>query len=431
MRNITINKLLDFLDKSVTTFHAVYEIEQLLMSNGFIRLYEDEVWNLKTGKSYYVVRNQSSIIAWKMGSTMDINDYHFQLSATHSDSPTYKLKENGVIDTSKYIKLNVEGYGGMIASSWMDRMLSIAGRVVLRRDTYLETRLVNIDKDLLIIPNVAIHLNREVNKGVALNPQVDMQPLLGMSQTITNVNELLSTFLDESSDDILSSELFLYPRDRARVWGCNDEFIASARIDNLESTFATLTGFLEAQPQTFISVFSCFDNEEVGSSTKQGADSTFLADTLHRINACLTNKQEDYYRALAKSFMLSCDNAHALHPNHNELYDINHAPILNQGIVLKLNANQAYTTDAISSAIFKNICNTIDVPLQVYANRSDIRGGSTLGNISSTNVSINSVDIGLPQLAMHSAYECAGTQDVIDLIQLSKYYFTNPIFPIK
>jgi len=414
-----LKDLMDFLDSSVTMFHAINECEKVLQRSGFTYLPENEKWNINKGK-YYTKRNSSSLIAFDIAE----GDYHFQISAAHSDSPTFKLKDRPVIEANGYLKLNVEGYGGMINATWLDKPLTLAGRVMVNTDKGIETRLLHIDRDLLIIPNVPIHFNREINKGFAFNNQVDMLPILSAGNLKEDdFDSILAKELGIEPEAILAKDLYLVNRQKAAIIGFDNELISSGRLDDLECVYTSLRGFVEAENKNHINVFAVFDNEEVGSVTKQGAMSTFLASTLDRVNTALGKSKEEYYRAIAKSILISCDNAHAVHSNHPELFDVKNRPVLNQGIAIKESANQKYTTDAFSRAILKKILEKKNIPYQTFANRSDIAGGSTLGNLSNTVVSMNAVDIGLPQLAMHSAYETAGAKDVGYAFETLKAFF--------
>jgi len=414
-----LKDLMDFLDSSVTMFHAINECEKVLQRSGFTYLPENGKWNINKGK-YYTKRNSSSLIAFDIAE----GDYHFQISAAHSDSPTFKLKDRPVIEANGYLKLNVEGYGGMINATWLDKPLTLAGRVMVNTDKGIETRLLHIDRDLLIIPNVPIHFNREINKGFAFNNQVDMLPIFSAGNLKeADFDNILAKELGIEAEAILAKDLYLVNRQKAAIIGFDNELISSGRLDDLECVYTSLRGFVEAENKNHINVFAVFDNEEVGSVTKQGAMSTFLASTLDRVNTALGKSKEEYYRAIAKSILISCDNAHAVHPNHPELFDVKNRPVLNQGIAIKESANQKYTTDAFSRAILKKILEKKNIPYQTFANRSDIAGGSTLGNLSNTVVSMNAVDIGLPQLAMHSAYETAGAKDVGYAFETLKAFF--------
>ena len=349
-----------------------------------------------------------------------------RIMASHGDSPTFKIKENPELETDgHYIRLNVERYGGMLCAPWFDRPLSVAGRVIIKDPSSgsFISKLVNIDRDLVLIPNLAIHMNREANNGYKYNAQKDMLPLYGDLAAKGTFMQTITEAAGAAESDILGHDLFLYNREKASIWGASGEFISCGRLDDLQCAFASLKGFLTGDRQEYMAVHCVLDNEEVGSVTKQGAASTFLYDTLTRVHDCLGLTREDYLIHLADSLMISADNAHAVHPNHTEKADPSNRPYINEGIVIKFNANQKYCTDGVSSAIFRDICRTADVPVQTFVNRSDMAGGSTLGNISNTQVALNTVDIGLPQLAMHSPYETAGVKDTEYLIRAAREFF--------
>lgn len=425
MKYQVMHDCLEFIKKSPSTFHAVYELKNKCIENGFIELKEGEGWQLEKGKNYVVTRNGSSIMAFKIGKTLNVPA--FNIVASHSDSPTFKLKEYAEIEGNSYLQLNTEGYGGMIASSWFDRPLSLAGRAAIKTEQGIEIRLYDANRDLLMIPNVAIHMNRSVNTGYNYNLQVDLLPLFSAEGKKGTLKKLLADDLKVNEKDILSTELNLYNRTPYSIWGAEEEFVSSPKLDNLECAFTTLDGFLKAENDERVNVYCCFDNEEVGSTSKQGADSTFLYDILKRIMLNLGYDEETYLCALNHSFMLSADNAHALHPNHPEFSDKTNQVFMNQGVVVKGNANQKYTTDGVSNAIFKAICEKAGIPVQHYYNRSDMPGGSTLGNLSSRHVSIKTIDIGLAQLAMHSSYETAGIKDGEFMSQACKAFFETSL----
>lgn len=417
----TTEKLLDFIEKSPTAFQAVDEMQKRLTENGFEVLSEKEYWKLAPGGKYLVTRNNSALIAFCVP---EKESRVFHIMASHSDSPSFKIKENPEIKVdNSYVKLNVEKYGGMLMAPWFDRPLSVAGRVIIRRNDGLEEKLVDIKRDLVMIPNLAIHMNREANNGVAYNPQKDLQPLFAAGNTDRTLLEIIAEQTGVKKEDIISHDLFLYNRMPGTIWGADKEFVSSARLDDLQCAFASMEGLLRAQNHGSVAVHCVMDNEEVGSGTKQGAASTFLKDTLLRINMGLGRTYEEYLMTLAGSFMVSADNAHALHPNYTDKTDPTNHPVLNKGIVIKFNANQKYCTDAVSAALFKELCTKAGVPYQTFVNRSDIAGGSTLGNISNTQVPMNTVDIGLPQLAMHSPYETAGVKDTEYLVRAAEELF--------
>lgn len=423
----TASKLADFIKASPTPFHAVRTMARILEENGARKLKEGCTWEVEPGNKYYVIRNNSSIIALNIGT--DLNEYGFNAAVSHCDSPTFKVKENAEIEIKgKYTKLNTEGYGSMLCSTWFDRPLSVAGRAIVKNGSCMETKLVDIDRDLLMIPSLAIHMDRNVNNGHAYNKQVDMLPLLGGSVLEKgSLKKIIAAGLDVKPEDIYGMDLSLYNRMQPSIWGADNEFFSCPQLDDLQCAYASLMGFLKGSNEKSINVFACLDNEEVGSATKQGAGSTFLYDTLWRINLALGNGEESYYKALAGSFMLSCDNAHAVHPNFSEKTDEGNGVYMNEGIVVKSHAGQKYTSDAVSIALFRAICERAGVPIQFFANRSDIEGGSTLGNIAMSQVSMNAVDIGLPQLAMHSCYETAGMKDTEYLIRATEELYKSHI----
>jgi len=424
MENTIVNELLNFISASPSAFHAAENSAKLLNAAGYTELYEHENWVLSAPGKYFVRRNDSALIAFRLPKS----DFAgFMMMAAHSDSPNFKIKEEPAVTAAgMYKQLNVEMYGGAICSSWLDRPLSVAGRVVLREDGRIVSRLVNIERNLLLIPNAAIHMDRRVNDGKAFNVNVDMLPLAGSASGEKTLKAIVAEALGTAEENIISSELNLYPRTAGTIWGFENEFVSSPRIDDLQCAFACLKGFAEAKDGESAALLCLFDNEEVGSGTKQGADSTFLSDVLQRICAAV-GREQDYPALLAQSFMVSADNAHAVHPNHPEYADRNDRPEMNKGIVIKYNANQKYTTDALSAAVFSEICAAAGVPVQRFTNRADMPGGSTLGNISLAHVSVSSVDIGLAQLAMHSAYETAGVKDADYLAAAAREFYSRSL----
>ena len=400
-----ISALAEFLDNSPSAYHAVANLEKELVAAGYTRLLENSAWQLEKGGKYYVVRGGTAIIAFRIPQA---DPKGFMISASHSDRPTFKIKENPEL-VGAYTRLAVERYGGMLMAPWLDRPLSIAGRCVVETENGVESKLVNIDRDLLLIPNVAIHMNRQANDGYKWNPASDTIPLLGGKDAKGKLQEELESL---AGGKILGHDLFLYVRQKATTWGMDNEYFSSAALDDLSCAWGCTQGFLKAEESQSIPVVCVFDNEEVGSSSLQGAASNLMESTLHRLCNSLGL---DERALLTNSFMVSADNGHALHPNHPELSDANNAPLVNGGVMVKFAANQRYCTDGATAAVFRKICDGADVPLQTFLNRADMLGGSTLGNISLSQVAVPSIDIGLPQLAMHSCYETTGVQDLIGL----------------
>lgn len=417
--------LVSFIEESPSMFHTAAAIRARLDAAGFTYLPEGEAWHMAPGDRCYTVRNGSSVVAWRIGDKVESAHYHFQLAAAHGDSPTFKLKANPELEgPDGCTRLNVEAYGGMIDYTWFDRPLSLAGRVMMRTQRGVESRLVSLDEDVAIIPSLAIHMNREVNKGFAPNREHDLCPLISAGARGRGaVDALVAAALGVDSDAIVARDLFLVSRVPGRVWGADDEFISAPRLDDLMCAYAALRAFVTSSNEHDISVFACFDNEEVGSETKQGAASTLLSDALARINGALGAGAENLRRALASSMLVSCDNAHARHPNRPEMADGENAPRINGGLVIKEAANQHYCTDAFSRAVLASVLDDARVPYQTFANRSDMAGGSTLGNISNTQVSLHAVDVGCAQLAMHSSFETAGAHDVANAIDALRAFF--------
>ncbi len=409
--------LKSFLDQAHSVYHAVDFLKKMLEQEGYTSLSEAQVWQLKPGGKYLFTRGGSSLIAFRVPEEKPVG---FMMSASHADRPTFKVKENGEL-TGNYTRLSVERYGGMLIAPWMDRPLSVAGRVLVQTENGAQSRLVDIDKDLLLMPNVAIHMNRTANEGYKWNPAVDTLPLMGGKGAAGKLTQLLET---AAGGKILGHDLYLYVRQQASVWGLEEEFISSAALDDLQCAWCCTQGFIRAGSAASVPVLCVFDSEEVGSGSLQGAASRLLESTLERICTAMDWNLETM---LSQSFMVSADNAHAVHPNHPEFADPNNAPVINGGIVLKFNANQRYTTDGASAAIFRTVCEKAAVPVQTYCNRADMPGGSTLGNISLSHVSVLSVDIGLGQLAMHSCYETAGVQDALYLMDAMQTYYASAL----
>jgi len=419
-------EFIDFIRRSPSAFHAVASIADMLDQAGFTCLQEKEQWTIAPGGRYYVTRNLSAVIAF----TVPARGFaHFQITASHSDSPAFKLKPfSQEIACGKYARLNTEKYGGLLISSWFDRPLSIAGRLLVADENGVSTRLVHIDRDMLMIPNMPIHMNREVNDGFKFNAQVDTLPIYGDERADRQFYAELARAAGVEESSIVGQDLFLYNRTPGTVWGAHEEFFSCPQIDDLECAYTTARAFLNAGECGHINVLAVFDNEETGSGTKQGAGGDMMQSVLSRAAEALGASPACYQAAVACSFMVSADNAHAVHPNHPEKYDADNRCYMNGGIVIKHSANQKYTSDGVSAAIFSQICRKANVPVQHFANRSDMMGGSTLGNIANSHTSMNTVDIGLPQLAMHSCYETAGTADVTYMIDgLTAFYNTEII----
>ncbi len=426
-----IQELMNFLDSSLTSYHAVENIEKTLLQTAFTALSEKKLWTLDQGGSYFVARNDSSVMAFRLPDCELGQIKGFHVYAAHSDSPAFKVKENPELDREGvYVSVNTEPYGKMILSTWLDRPLTIAGRVCVEEAGEIVTKTVRLKDNLCMIPNLAIHMNANMNSGVAFSAQSDMLPLLTMGDPAHRGSASKGTLCALLADalgtqDILSYDLYVVNCERAVLAGAKDEFIMTPRYDDLACVFAGLQGLLQGKPSQYIDVLAVFDNEEVGSLTRQGADSTFFRDTLENIAAGLGVDSRIYRTWMADSLMLSADNGHACHPNQGGKADPTNRPYLNNGVVLKYHGGQKYATDAFSAAYVKRLCRDNDIPLQIYANNSDIPGGRTLGNLAMTQVSMAAADIGLPQLAMHSAYETGGTRDIMALTRLASLFFAQ------
>ena len=429
MVNQLTQNLIDFIDASPTMFHATASCQKLLEENGFTFLDNAAPWTLKQGGKYYTTLNASSVIAFCIHST-DVEQEGFRIIGTHGDVPCFRIKPNAQMQTDNYIKLNTEGYGGGILSTWFDRPLSVAGRVALKSENLLRPnmRLVDLNRPLLIIPNLAIHMNREVNNGISINKQKDTLPILTYSNEEVSESlmlELLADALKVDVSDILDADLYLYPYEKGMCVGLNEEFISSPRLDDLSMTYAGLYALLKSSSQKGISMFVCYDNEEVGSHTKQGADAPFLVRTLERILLALgKSSREALFMALENSFILSGDVAHLSHPNYMEKSDPTNKVLPGNGPAIKVNANFSYTTDSDSYAVFAGLCKANDIPFQVFVNRSDERGGSTIGPVATSHLGIRSVDVGIPMLAMHSARELMAAADFIYTTEAMKAFFS-------
>ncbi len=416
--------LMKFVDKSPSMYHAIANLANMLRDAGFEEIKLEEKFALKKNGSYFTTNNGSAIIAWKMGNSIKNG---FRIIGSHSDSPTFKIKPSPEICVKRhFLKLNTECYGGAIVSTWFDRPLSVAGRLTLKGKDVLhpEVKLVNIDKDLLIIPNLAIHMNREINDGYAFNKQKDTLPLFAIASTGAEIEnkhlflQFLANEMEISKDDILAYDLYLYDRMPGSFVGENEEFFSLPKIDNLGMAYPSIKALAQSKTVDFTQVACVFDNEEIGSSTAAGAGSPFLSDTLKRIvisaseiEGCSENAFETFQQVLASSFFISADQAHGLHPNYEEKNDITNSPLMNNGPVVKMSASMSYMSDAVSAGIFRDLCRRADVPCQTFVNRSDMRGGSTIGPITMGNLNIRCVDVGNPILAMHSVRELGGSLD--------------------
>ncbi len=408
-----IHELIQYLDRAHSVFHAVDALAKTLSAAGYTCLTESGDWQLTAGGKYYLTRGGSSLVAFRVPEGSPAG---FLMSASHADRPTFQVKQSGEL-TGKYTRLGVERYGGMLIAPWLDRPLSVAGRAMVQTPTGVTSQLVDIDRDLLLIPNVAIHMNRKANEGYIWNPAVDTLPLMGSEGC---KGKFAAALEEAAGGKILGHDLYLYVRQNACVWGIDEEYLSAAALDDLSCVWCCAQGFLNAQDSLSVPVLCVFDSEEVGSCSLQGAASNLLQSVLQRICKEL---ELDMDRMLNQSFMVSADNGHAVHPNHPEYADAENAPVLGGGILLKFNANQRYTTSGVSASLMRKVCQEAGVPTQNYYNRGDLPGGSTLGSISLSHVSVPSVDIGLPQLAMHSCFETVAVQDVLSLVDAMTQYY--------
>ena len=421
MERTYIDTLAQLIARSPTCYHAAATAAALLAADGYAPLDEGRRWQLRPGGKYYMTRGGSALIAFRVPEHAPEG---FRLAAAHGDSPCFKLKENAALRDGGYLRLNTEVYGGLRMSSWFDRPLSVAGRLFTEEDGVLRQTLVNIDRDLLVIPSVAIHFDRAANDGVKYRANVDTLPLAG-SDGAADILTLAAESAGLRPEDVLGSDLLVYCRQPGTRLGSSGELFMAPRLDDQSCVWGCLHGFLESSGGAHLPVFCLLDNEEVGSATPEGAASTLLRDVLRRIAGALDVDEEGYQMLLSRSLLISADNAHAIHPAHPEYADKGEFPVLGGGIVIKYNANQRYTTDAVSGAVFQAICQEAGVPVQRYSNRADLPGGSTLGNISTAHLSVPTVDIGLPQLAMHSVCETAGAADTDYLVKAMTAYFSR------
>ena len=412
-----VENMLDFIYESPTQFNAVAVSAETLEKNGFEKLNPKENWKLEVGKKYYTTKNSSALVAFKVNSD-EVEKEGFRIIGSHTDSPGFRIKPNAEMEScGAYLKLNTEGYGGMILSTWLDRPLAMAGRVFLRGENPFKPveRIVNINKPVCIIPNLAIHMNRSINDGYKYNKQTDMLPLVGLiNEQLEKDNymvKLLASELDVEVEEIIDFDIFLYEYEKGCFTGANEEFISTGRLDNLSMYYSSVEALLDSDSKSGISIAVGFDNEEVGSSTKQGADSNMLLNILERICISLGKDRQQFFEAIENSFIISSDLAHAVHPNVNGMADPTNRPVMGKGPVIKVHAGQAYTSDGYSISVYKEICRECGVEYQEFVNKSDQRGGSTIGPISSTHIDIPSVDIGAPILSMHSIRELGCSED--------------------
>ena len=439
-------ELIDFINDSPSCYHVVSNVAAILENAGCIKLEEDKRFTLEPGCSYYVTRNSSAIIAFRVPASESadgakqadgasdakqakLQPAGFSIVAAHTDSPSFKVKANPELPLGEaYTTINVEGYGGMLMAPWFDRPLSLAGRAFIKTDDGLiEQHLVDFDKDLCQIVNLCIHQNRDANRGYEYKIQKDMLPILACGNKKGAIKSLVADLLEVDEESVVDTELFLYNRMRGTIWGLEDEFFSAPKIDDLQCAYTAVKAFVNSQDSknSKIQMVALFDNEEVGSGTKQGADSDFLSQTIKRIGMALGWDYEDRCIAKAKSFMVSADNGHSIHPNYPEKCDPSNKPVMNKGLMIKYAGNQKYTSDAFSGAYFKNILDQANIPYQLFFNNSNVPSGGTLGNISGSQFSIPSVDVGAAQLAMHSPYETGGTQDTYNLTESFKAFFEN------
>ncbi len=427
--NTTVSRaLLEFIDRAPTPFHAVAETAALLEKDNFTALNEEDAWDLKPGAKHYVTRNGSSLVAFVVGMETAATA-GFRIIGAHTDSPNLRLKPNPVYQNGGYVQLGVEVYGGVLLATWTDRDLSLAGRAILRRGAGTQARLVKFDEPLLRVPQLAIHLNREVNtKGLILNKQTHLPPIFTLSEGRKNpeaaLTELIADKLGCAAKDILGLELMLHDVQKSSLAGPAEEFVFAPRLDNLASCHAATCALLDAPAKTPATrVLAFYDHEEVGSETAQGGGSPFLKNILERLTADADKPREAFMRAMARSVFISADMAHAVHPNYADQHDAQHMPVINRGPVIKSNAGQKYATEGMSSAAFEILCERAGVPVQKFVVRSDLACGSTIGPITAANLGIQTVDVGNPMLSMHSIREMAGSADHAHLIRAFLEFF--------
>lgn len=424
-------EVIEFIDESPSTYHVVKNCSDILDENGFERIMPREKWEIKKGGKYFLKKSSSTIIAFTVGENFDVKK-GFKIFGAHTDSPCFRIKPSPEIVTENVVRLNTEVYGGPILSTWFDRPLSIAGRVIVKGENsfFPRTVKIKIDEPLLTIPNLAIHQNREVNNGVKIDKQNDVLPVISLiNKNFEREGYLERVILEKTGikkEDIIDFDLYLYATEKGCLLGANEEFMSSPKIDNLASVYTGLIGLLEAEEnQDRINIFVAFDNEEIGSATKQGADSNYLLNTLERISLALGLSRGDFLQMLESSYILSADAAHAAHPAHLGKTDPTNRGKINEGISIKISAKQKYTSDGYSIAVIKQLIEGTEIQIQPFVNESNELGGSTIGPISSTHLDIDGVDLGVPMLAMHSVRELCGIFDVFYLKELAKEFFSK------
>lgn len=422
-------ELLEFINESPTAYHGAHMVKAMLAEEGYKEIKETEKWEFVKGGKYYLMKNESAVIAFEVGQG-ELEEDGFRLIGAHTDSPTFKIKPAAEIKSENtYVKLNTEVYGGPIMSTWFDRPLSLAGKVVLKGESALkpEVRLVDMERPLLIIPNIAIHMNREVNSGYNYNAQKDTLPLLGFINDKFEKDGYLLTLISEKlgvdKDRILDFDLFLYEYEKGCIFGLDDEFISAGRLDDLWMVYCGVKALINSKESKSTKVIIAIDNEEIGSLTAQGARSSLVKTTLERIALALGKNKEDFFRTLSNSVMISSDLAHAIHPNQPEKCDPTNKPVLGKGPVIKMAASGSYSTDSYASAIFQSCCEEANVPCQKFVNRSDLRGGTTIGPMSAADLAIPVIDMGAPLIGMHSVRELAAVKDNYYTIEaFTKFY---------
>ena len=424
-------EVVEFIDESPSTYHVVKNCSDILDENGFERIMPREKWEIKKGGRYFFKKSSSTIIAFTVGENFDVKK-GFKIFGAHTDSPCFRIKPNPEMVTENVVRLNTEVYGGPILSTWFDRPLSIAGRVIVKGEDpfFPKTVKIKIDEQLLTIPNLAIHQNREVNNGVKIDKQNDVLPVISLiNKNFEKKGYLEKIILEKTGikkEDIIDFDLYLYATEKGCLLGANEEFMSSPKLDNLASVYTGIIGLVEAEEnQDRINIFAAFDNEEIGSATKQGADSNYLLNTLERISLALGLDRSDFLQMLESSYILSADAAHAAHPAHLGKTDPTNRGKINEGISIKISAKQKYTSDGYSIAVIRQLIEGTEIRIQPFVNESNELGGSTIGPISSTHLDIDGVDLGVPMLAMHSVRELCGIFDVFYLKELAKEFFSK------